>query len=62
VHGIEIEAAARKQVCERQAFRRGSRMQWEVDPFEVDIEVPLQVFNTPGTEIAPGSNEVREHF
>jgi hypothetical protein len=28
----------------------------------MDIEISLQLFNTPGTEIAPWSNVVAEYF
>ncbi|MEJ2753566.1 MAG: hypothetical protein P8169_12960, partial [Chloroflexota bacterium] len=34
-------------------------MQREVDIVNFNVVVLLQPFNTPGTEIAPGSNEVR---
>jgi hypothetical protein len=37
-------------------------MQWEVHPVDMDIEIPLQLFNTPGTEIAPWSNVIAEYF
>jgi hypothetical protein len=37
-------------------------MEREVHPPDVDIKIPLQLFNTPGTEVAPGSNVVREDF
>jgi len=37
-------------------------MKRKVDPAHIDVEVLLQSFNTPGTEIAPGSNEVGEDF
>jgi hypothetical protein len=37
-------------------------MQWEVYPVDLDIEISLQLFNTPGTEIAPGSNVIAENF
>src|SRR5262245_19903907 len=36
-------------------------MQWEVDPLHVNVEVLFQLFNTPGTEVAPGSDEIREY-
>jgi hypothetical protein len=37
-------------------------MQWEVHPVNIDIEIPLQLFNTPGTEIAPWSHVIAEYF
>jgi hypothetical protein len=37
-------------------------MEREVHQPYVDIKVPLQLFNTPGTEVAPGSSVIREDF
>ena len=37
-------------------------MEREVHQPYVDIKVPLQLFNTPGTEVAPGSSVVCEDF
>jgi hypothetical protein len=37
-------------------------MQWEVHPVDMDIEMSLQLFNTPGTEIAPWSNVIAEYL
>ena len=37
-------------------------MQWKKNPLHGDIEVLFQLFNTPGTEVAPGSNEVGENL
>ncbi len=37
-------------------------MQREVNPLNLYIEILSQLFNTPGTEIAPRSNEVGEYF
>ncbi len=33
-------------------------MQWEVNVVDVYIIILFQLFNTPGTEIAPGSDKV----
>jgi hypothetical protein len=33
-------------------------MQGEVHPLDLDLEIPLQFFNTPGTEITPRSNVI----
>jgi hypothetical protein len=35
-------------------------MQGKMHPFRLDIEFPLQFFNTPGTEITPRSNVICE--
>ena len=53
---------AGKEIFKGKAFGRRVRVQWEINPLHVDIEVLLQLFNTPGTEIAPRSNEVGEYF
>jgi hypothetical protein len=37
-------------------------MQREERPLHLDVVVLLQLLNTPGTEIAPGSNEIGEDF
>ena len=37
-------------------------MQGEMHPVHVDFVIPLQLFNTPGTEIAPGSNVIGKDF
>jgi hypothetical protein len=33
-------------------------MEREVDGVDIDVVILFQLFNTPGTEIAPGSNEI----
>jgi hypothetical protein len=40
------------------ALRRGVRMQRKSDPSNSDIEFAFQSFNTPGDEIAPGSDVI----
>ena len=37
-------------------------MQREVHPADIDVEISFQLFNTPGTEVAPGSNEICEYL
>ena len=37
-------------------------MQWKVHPADADVECLFQSFNTPGTEVAPGSDVVTENF
>jgi hypothetical protein len=37
-------------------------MQREMRPYNVDVILFLQPLNTPGTEVAPGSDVVREDF
>jgi len=37
-------------------------MQGEGRPPDVDVECLLQFFNTPGDEVAPGSNVIGKYF
>jgi hypothetical protein len=34
----------------------------KVNPLQLDVEILVELFNTPGTEIAPWSHEIGEHF
>jgi hypothetical protein len=34
----------------------------KINPLQLDVEIVLELFNTPGTEIAPRSNEIGEDF
>jgi hypothetical protein len=51
-----------KQVCQCASFERGFRMQGEVRPGDVDIISLPKFLNTPGTEVAPGSDVVGKDF
>jgi hypothetical protein len=62
VHGVKVQASAGKQILEQLASSRRLGVEREKYPMHVDVEIPLEPFNTPGTEIAPGSDEVGEHF
>lgn len=62
MHGFKIHSSSREQILQRAAFSRCVGVKREVHPLHVDIEIPLQPFNTPGTDIAPGSDEVGEYF
>jgi hypothetical protein len=59
---LHIDSAAAEQFFERHTLCGRVGMQWEVHPLDMDIEIPLQLFNTPGTEIAPWSNVIAEYF
>jgi hypothetical protein len=37
-------------------------MKWESNPADLDIVVPAEPFNTPGNEVAPGSDVIRKQF
>lgn len=60
VHGIQIDLAAGKQRLDGDALLGGFRMQREMNPSNPEVEALLQLFNTPGTEVAPGSYVVAE--
>jgi hypothetical protein len=62
LRGLHIDIAAAEQFFERHTLGGRVGMQWEVHPVNMDIEIPLQLFNTPGTEIAPWSNVIAEYF
>src|SRR5215470_5129748 len=62
MHRLEIVAAPGKEILKGKAFSRCVRVQREVDPLHLDVEVLLQLFNTPGSEIAPRSYEVGEYL
>ena len=59
---MDIDIAASEQPLERHTLCGRVGMQWEVHPGDMDIEIPPQLFNTPGTEIAPWSNVIAEYF
>ena len=61
VHGLYVHGPAREQRFQRTPLRGRVRMQWEVHPLHVDLEVLLQLFNTPGTEVAPRSDVIGEY-
>jgi len=62
MRGLHIDIAAAEQFLERQTLCGCVGMQWEVHPVDMDIEISLQLFNTPGTEIAPWSNVIAEYL
>jgi hypothetical protein len=37
-------------------------MEGKGDPADLELEFFLQLFNTPGNEIAPGSDIIRKYF
>ena len=59
-HLGDVDAPAGKQFLERDPFGRDLRVQGKRGPANLDLELFFQSFNTPGNEIAPGSDEVRE--
>ena len=61
-HGRHVDGAAGKQRFEGATFLRGFRVKRKPRPAQIDLEFLKQSFNTPGTEIAPGSDVVRENF
>src|SRR5262249_1538086 len=61
VHRLALLGAAPgEQIGERASFRRRLRMQREVHPLHLHVVLGPEPLNTHGTEIAPGSDVVRE--
>ena len=58
VHSIKVETAPCEQILQEKSFLRRVRMQWEINPLHIDFKISFQLFNTPGTEIAPGSDKI----
>ena len=58
VHNVQVETAPCKQILQNKSFLRRVRMQWEINPLHIDFKIPFQLFNTPGTEIAPRSDKI----
>ena len=61
-HFRYVDRPAGKEIFEAAAVLRGFRMKRKSRPVHIDLNVLLQSFNTPGNEIAPGSDVVRENF
>jgi hypothetical protein len=59
---LQINVSSGKEFLQGQAVLRGVRMEREMCPHNLDVILFLQPLNTPGTEIAPGSDIVREDF
>jgi hypothetical protein len=55
---MDIHGLAAKELLKRLAFLRGLRVQGKGDPLDPDSVFLFQSFNTPGTEVAPGSDVV----
>jgi len=52
---------AREEIGQQPTFRRRVRVQWKVHPLDLHIVLGLELFNTHGTEVAPGSHVVGEY-
>jgi hypothetical protein len=57
-----IDRSPGKEIFQRSAVRGRFRVKRERRPLHLDRIFLLQFFNTPGNEIAPGSDVVREDF
>lgn len=62
MHGIKVVPTSREERFERTSVPWGLRMQREVDPLNLDLVVSPKPVNTPGTEIAPGSDKISENL
>ena len=58
MHGVEVKTAAREQIFQEKSLLRSVRVQREINPLHIDVEILFQLFNTPGTEIAPRSDKI----
>jgi hypothetical protein len=56
--GIEVPAGI--EIIQQQPLFRRVGMEGKGPPPDIDLEVLPQLFNTPGTEIAPGSDIIRK--
>ena len=61
-HLRNVDAAPGEQVLERDPFGRDLRVQRKSRPVQIDLELLFQSFITPGNEVAPGSDEIRENL
>ncbi len=60
IHGIDVDTAAGEELLQRLPFGRRLGVQREMNPLHLDVERLFQFLNTPGAEVAPRSNVVRE--
>ena len=51
-----------KEIFEKLSLLRGFRVKWKGSPVNRYVIFFLQLFNTPGNEVAPGSDIVGENF
>jgi len=61
-HLLDVDRSAGKQLLESPAFFWRLRMQGKSRPLDVNVKRMFQFFNTPGDEIAPGSDVVGKNF
>jgi hypothetical protein len=61
-HFGNVDGSPGEQLLQRNPFSRDLRMQGKRRPPNGDLELFLQFFNTPGNEVAPGSDEIRKNL
>jgi hypothetical protein len=61
-HFRNVDGSAGKERFKGPTLLRGFRMKRKRGPAKVDVKFLLQSFNTPGNEIAPGSDIIRKNF
>jgi hypothetical protein len=59
-HFGNVDASPGEQLLQTDPFGRDLRMQGKCRPANGDLEFLFQSFNTPGNEVAPGSDEIRK--
>jgi hypothetical protein len=61
-HFGNVDGPPGEQLLQRDPFGRDLRMQGKCRPANGDLELFFQFFNTPGNEVAPGSDEIRKNL
>jgi len=61
-HGRDVDRLPAEKLFERLSFRRRFRVEGKGDPLDLDPVFLFELFNTPGTEVAPGSDVIGENF
>ena len=59
---LDIDRSARKQILKGHPLPGCLRVQGKGGPPDADVKLILQFLNTPGDEIAPGSDIVGKDF
>jgi hypothetical protein len=61
-HGRDVDGLPAEKLFDRLSYLRRFRVEGKGDPLDLDPVFLFELFNTPGTEVAPGSDVVRKDF
>ena len=61
-HLLDLGSVCMKKILKQHTFFRCIGMEWKGVPANGDVIDGLQLFNTPGNEITPGSDIIRKQF